>query len=136
MPITQLANRCWVIDPAPHPHDEGVAHYDTEQAAKDAGKYDEPEDGPFTVRQLPDPCWTVRCDGVCDQALDEEGEGTLYHGETRAEVEGWLPGYDWVILDGGLVLCFDDQPDDAEPQPPRDLPGQLALEVGERAPDG
>lgn len=99
--ITQLPERCWVLRP-----ETVLGDYDkhfpsaarTQLHAKELGLTG-------TSEQLPEPCWTVRCDGGCETLIDEEGECYIVHSGSHAEAERLAKDYEWTITVDGLVIC-------------------------------
>ncbi len=134
--IHQLEDRCG--DPRPPLDDERERHYDTEAEAladlKEArDDADDAEAHPGTKAvQTDGPCWLVRCDGDCEQAIDEEDECYIVHCESRQAAEDLAATWKWAYsADGRLVFCESDAPDGGEALPPTpaelEAAGQMRL---------
>lgn len=115
MTIYQLKERCWELQPPLD--DEHRPHYDTEAEAREAldEATDEAGDADPATKpvQLAAPCWLVRCDGDCNEHIDEDGECYTYHHDSRADAEQTTSGHDFRRV-GDLVFCQDDAPEDSE----------------------
>lgn len=125
MPISQLAERCWVLRPEPVLHD-GDEHFSSATVARKRAR----ESGHAgTPVWLLEPCWTVRCDGECDAEIDEHGECYTVHSATRAEAEQLAVDWGWIATRDGHVLCAEDAPDcsTADLAVTEQIPGQLTL---------
>lgn len=132
MTIHKMQDRCWVIEPEP-PGEDWHRHYDTRAEARTALRealdegYADPKAAP---KQLDDRCWLIRCDGDCDEHIDEAEEGFISHCESRQLAEEMMAAYRWAYH-GDLVFCETDAPENAElpPSSPAELEaaGQLRL---------
>lgn len=136
MTIHQLKDRCWELRPPLD--DERERHYDTEAEAQDDLKEARDEAGDTGSHpgakpvQLDAPCWLVRCDGDCEQAIDEEDECYIVHCESRVAAEELAATWKWVYSsDGRMVFCESDAPADGETPPPSpaalEVAGQMRL---------
>jgi len=117
MSIRQLPSCCYVFtDPA----EDDERHYadlqDAGAALVDARKAN-PETKAATAR-LGYRCWVVQCDGECEEVLDEEGEGVVYHHESYEEARKTAAGHGFRLGAGPLAYCDVDAPGDAEVPPP------------------
>lgn len=114
MTIHQLKSPCWELqDPAgdrtPHYDDEASAAAELASLRKDT-----PDTG-AKVRQLAAPCWLIRCDGECDQLIDEEDECYIVHCESRQAAGELARAWKWAYSgDGRLIFCKADAPADGE----------------------
>lgn len=132
MTIHQLKDRCWELRPPAD--DERCPHFDSEAAALDALKDDRGDDPEAYAATKPvrldAPCWMVQCDGECETVLDEEGEGYVFHHDSRTEAEETMACYDFRYV-GDLVFCEEDAPADGQVPPPspvqQEAAGQLPL---------
>lgn len=132
MTIHQLKDRCWVLDPEP-PGEDYHRHHDTRADARTELRraLDEGFTGPESKPRLLDArCWVVRCDGDCEQHIDEEDEGFISHCESRTLAEEVMAAYQWAYH-GDLVFCETDRPEGAELPPPSpaelEAAGQMRL---------
>lgn len=135
MTIHQLKEPCWELQPPTD--DERRPHFTTEAAALEALKEDrENDDQPYASTRpvlLGAPCWLVRCDGDCEQVIDEEDEGYVIHHESRVAAEGTVASWRWAYsADGRSVFCPDDRPADATPAPA--TPAELEAAGQQRLP--
>ncbi len=129
--IHQLKSPCWELqDPAgdrtPHYDDEASAGAELASLRKDT-----PDTG-AKIRQLGEPCWLIRCDGECEQLIDEEDEGYIVHCGSRQAAEELARAWKWAYSgDGRLIFCEADAPADGEvPQPSpaeQEAAGQLVI---------
>lgn len=135
MPISQLTERCWVLDDPPGssallPDGAGEQHWGTEREARE---FAAPAAAALAVtirpRQLDQPCWVIRCGGECDVLLDEEDENYIFHCASRSEAERDAAGYGWIVTRSGEVFCVEDAPDCAvaDLAVTEQVPGQLKL---------
>lgn len=135
MPISQLTERCWVLDvpkgtvisTTHQPDTADDEHWDKEQDAREAaGRLGLGVRG----RQLEEPCWVIRCGGDCDVLLDEEDECYIFHSASRAEAEKAATDYGWTVTRDGEVFCDYDAPDcsAADLAVTEQIPGQLTIE--------
>lgn len=116
--ITLEQERCWIIDHLPDEHGDLTPHFpnrtDAEEELGRLRKEDEERYVVAVVRQLAAPCWTVRCDGACETAIDEDGDG-LIHFTTAAEAESAVRDWEWRMLpDRVHVFCEQDAPEDGK----------------------
>lgn len=133
--IRQLKDdRCWELQPPTD--EERWPHFDTEAAALEALQDDRENDGgdnPYPdakAVQLAAPCFVVQCDGECENILDVEDEGWIFHHDTRHAAEATAQAHDWRFA-GDLVYCDEDAPDDSHAVPPTpaelEAAGQLVI---------
>jgi hypothetical protein len=134
MTVHRLKSPCWLLSPS-LPSDDGWHHEDEAAARKAVREYQEenPADK-FTAaaKPLSEPCWVVQCDGECGQAIDQEGEGYVFHHTSRADAEESVRQWRFAYLgDSELVYCETDRPEGAEIPPPSpaelEAAGQLVL---------
>jgi hypothetical protein len=129
--IHQLEKPCWILDP--NLATEGEPHYPDEASAISALREAKEENPDLTIitRPLGDRCWVVQCDGDCEQVIDEEDEGYVFHHGSRAEAEETIRQWHFVYGAGDLVYCETDRPEGAEVPPPSpaelEAAGQLRL---------
>jgi hypothetical protein len=120
MSIRQLPSCCYAFtDPA----EDGERHYPDLQDAS-AELIEARKGNPETtaaVTRLDYRCWVVQCDGECEQTLDEEDEGIVYHHDSP-EAAGKTAGVFKFRLAPGpsgetLAYCETDAPGGAEVPP-------------------
>ena len=116
--ITAENYRCWIIDHLPGEPDDETPHFpdrtDADEEFARLRKENEERYALAVIRQLGAPCWTVRCDGECEYALDEEEDG-LIHFASAAEAETAVRDWEWRMLpDKVHVFCEEDAPEDGK----------------------
>jgi hypothetical protein len=117
MSIRQLPTCCYVFTDAAEGEER---HYpELEKAAADLieARKDNPETK-ATTAHLDSRCWVVECDGECEQVLDEEGEGVVYHHESFEEAAKTAAGHGFRLGPGPAAWCEEDAPENAEVPPP------------------
>lgn len=113
MSVHQLPGPCWVLTGTGDDGDGDGRHFGDEAEAK-ADLATIREDNPDTatvIMQAAAPCWLVQCDGDCEQVLDREDEGVIYHHPSRGEAEDTVRVFKWArSADGRFVYCPADAP--------------------------
>lgn len=138
MPISQLAEPCWVLEPEGGPDGEDWQHWTSEASAREGLKDSYPAEdypaGTVTVLRRAEGCWTITCDGECGEG-PEDDEYANIHCTSRTEAEQYATACDWIVTRDGEVYCEDDAPDrsTADLAVTEQIPGQLTID-GEEAP--
>lgn len=101
MPISQLTERCWALRPETVSNDQDP-HFRSKADAERRAKLENLTGAP---ELLPEPCWTIACDGPCDALLDEEGDGYIFHEASRASAEKLATDFGWIITEDGRAIC-------------------------------
>ena len=135
MTIRQLKTPCWVLEPAVPYDDERSPHYEDQaeclKVVADALEERSIDVAP-EARKLDGRCWVVQSDGECEQVLDEEDEGWVFHHDSREDAERTAASWGWTYsADGRSVYCPCEPREDSEPIPPSpaelEAAGQLRL---------
>lgn len=129
MAITQLPAPCWYAKYPGGEDYQNLRHFESEDAAKRDAKEIHEEDPERTaeVGQWPGPCWEARCDGECGENYQDDEVAGIIHFPSRAEAEQILRESGWHVLKDGRDFCFDDEPEDGEPEVAAVIPGQMTL---------
>lgn len=98
---------CWHLidkDGSVYEGGDGQSHYESEQDAAEVADCLDGDDVPeYAPKQLDRPCVTVDCD-VCGEGIDTD-DGSIPHFDSEVFARSNVADYDWVISEGGRVLC-------------------------------